>query len=143
MNSKSNMKPSEIVDKMMENDAFSKWLGIQIIDVEEGYAKLKLTIRPEMLNGFGIAHGGIAYSLADSALAFAGNAVGRISVSTQNSISYFTEVKPGDELTATATQVNEGKKIAYYKIDIVNQNNKSVASFNGTIYRTSKFWLHN
>ena len=64
-------KALEIANKMYEQDAFSQWLGIDIEDVTEGYCKLKMSVRKEMLNGFQIAHGGIAYSLADTALAFA------------------------------------------------------------------------
>ena len=72
------MNQSEkIVDKMYQNDAFSQWLGIEVVEVKDGYCKLNMTVRKEMLNGFQIAHGGIAYSLADSALAFASNSHGR------------------------------------------------------------------
>ena len=69
-------KAEQIVSKMIENDAFSQWLGIEVINVSEGTCKLKMTIRDEMTNGFKIAHGGISYALADSALAFAANSYG-------------------------------------------------------------------
>ncbi len=129
-----------IVEKMMEKDAFSKWLGIEIVAVEDGYAKIKLTVRDEMLNGFGIAHGGISYSLADSALAFAGNSHGQVAVSTNTSISHFVEVRSGDVLTAVTHEYNKGERVAHYQVNITNQNDENVAAFSGSVYRTSKLW---
>lgn len=143
MNENKPLSPSKIVQTMMDEDAFSQWLGIEILEIKEGYAKLKLVVRPEMVNGFGIAHGGIAYSLADSALAFASNTLGQIAVSTHTSISYFAKVKPGDELIAVAKSLSQGNKIAHYQIEIKNQLNEPVASFNGAVYRTPKLWLDN
>lgn len=140
MEDKSDMTAWEIVEKMMETDAFSKWLGIELIVIEEGYAKVKLTIRDEMVNGFGIAHGGISYSLADSALAFASNSRGLIAVSTNTSISHFVEVRPGDVLTATTHEHSKGEKLAHYHVSISNQNEENVALFIGSVYRTAKLW---
>ena len=131
----------EIVEKMMSKDAFSKWLGIELVVIEEGYAKIKLTVRDEMLNGFGIAHGGISYSLADSALAFAGNSHGQRAVSTNTTITHFVEVKTGDVLTATTTEYNKGERIAHYLVNITNQNDENVAALSGSVYRTSKLWV--
>ena len=131
----------EIVEKMMSKDAFSKWLGIEIVVIEEGYAKLKLTVRDEMLNGFGIAHGGITYSLADSALAFAGNSHGQRAVSTNTNITHFVEVKAGDVLTATTVEHNKGERLAHYQVNITNQNDENVATLSGSVYRTTKLWV--
>jgi len=130
----------KIVDAMMQKDAFSKWLGIQVILVEQGYCKLKMKITPPMLNGFGIAHGGISYSLADSALAFASNGHGKMSVSTGTSIAHFKQVKEGDTLTAEATESNLGEKVAHYQVTVTNQDEERVASFFGSVYRSSKNW---
>jgi len=141
MAEESNMSAREIVEKMMEHDAFSKWLGIELVVIEKGYAKIKLTVRDEMLNGFGIAHGGIAYSLADSALAFAGNSHGQKAVSTNTSIAHFSEVKPGDVLTAVTHEVNKGRRVAHYQVNVTNQDDDDIALFNGSIYRTSKYWI--
>ena len=106
------MNQSEkIVDTMYQNDAFSQWLGIEIIDVSEGFCQLKMTVRKEMLNGFQIAHGGIAYSLADSALAFASNSHGRKSLSVETSISHTVSVKEGDVLTVTTKELSLSDKI--------------------------------
>ncbi|MCB0410376.1 MAG: hydroxyphenylacetyl-CoA thioesterase PaaI [Flavobacteriales bacterium] len=133
-------KANPIVNKMMEADAFSQWLGIKILSSTKGSCKLQMTVRPEMCNGFGIIHGGITFSLADSALAFASNAHGRLSVALECSISYPNAVKVGDVLTATATEVSLTNKIGIYNIPVTNQNNEIVGVFKGSVYRTSKEW---
>ena len=136
------MNQSEkIVDTMYQNDAFSQWLGIEVVEVKDGYCKLNMTVRKEMLNGFQIAHGGIAYSLADSALAFASNSHGRKSLSVETSISHTVSVKEGDVLTAITEELSLSDKIGVYLITITNQDNQEVAYFKGTVYRTSKEWF--
>jgi len=137
---KNNSFPQKIVSKLYENDAFSKWLGIEILGVKEGSCILQMSIRKEMLNGFSIAHGGITFSLADSALAFASNSHGRKSVSIETSISHTESLKEGDVITATAEEINLTNKIGIYQITIKNQDDKTVALFKGTVYRTSKEW---
>lgn len=129
-----------IVTTMMENDYFSQWLGISVDEVAEGYCKLEMKITRQMLNGFGIVHGGIAYSLADSALAFASNSHGRKSVSIETSISHLISCKEGDILIAEAVEESLGNKVAIYTVNITNGNNERVAMFKGTVYRTSKDW---
>ena len=135
-------KPSAfaIVNKMYQNDLFSKWLGIDIIEKGIGKSKLSMTIREEMLNGFGVAHGGITYSLADSALAFACNSQGRESMSIETSISHTKPCHIGDVLTAEAIEKSLSYKIAIYHISVKNQDNETVALFKGTVYRTNKNW---
>ena len=136
------MNQSEkIVDTMYQNDAFSQWLGIEVVEVKDDYCKLNMTVRKEMLNGFQIAHGGIAYSLADSALAFASNSHGRKSLSVETSISHTVSVKEGNVLTAATEELSLSDKIGVYLITITNQNNQEVAYFKGTVYRTSKEWF--
>ena len=136
------MNQSEkIVDTMYQNDAFSQWLGIEVVEVKDGYCELKMTVRKEMLNGFKIAHGGIAYSLADSALAFASNSHGRKSLSVETSISHTVSVKEGDSLIAVSNEISLSPKIGIYLISIKNQNEQEVALFKGTVYRTSKEWF--
>ena len=130
----------KVVGKMYDNDWFSQWLGIERIEVKEGRCVLKMKIRKEMLNGFAIAHGGITYSLADSALAFASNSHGRKSVSVETSISHTVALREGDEIIATAEQVSITDKIAVYYISITNHLGKTVALFKGTVYRTSRNW---
>ena len=126
---------------MYDNDAFSQWLGIEVVKVKDGYCELKMTVRKEMLNGFQIAHGGIAYSLADSALAFASNSHGRKSLSVETSISHTMSVKEWDVLTAITEELSLSDKIGVYLITITNQDNQEVAYFKGTMYRTSKEWF--
>ena len=133
----------EVVGKMMSEDAFSQWLGIEVLEISEGYCKLKMTVREKMTNGFKIAHGGIAYSLADSCLAFAANSDGVQSVSVETSISHTKKVVSGDTLTATAKEINKSSKTALYNISITNQNNIEIAHFKGTVYRTGKEWFPN
>lgn len=130
-----------VVDQMYNNDWFSQWLGIELLEVKTGACTLRMKIRKEMLNGFAIAHGGITYSLADSALAFASNSHGRKSVSVETSISHTVSLAEGDVITAIAQEVSLSNKIGIYSITITNQDNKTVALFKGTVYRTSKDWF--
>jgi len=131
----------KVVDKMISGDAFSQWLGIEVLEITEGFCKLKMTVRDEMTNGFNIAHGGIAYSLADSCLAFAANADGIQAVSIETSISHTKKVASGDVLTATSKEMNKSSKTALYYITITNQDNLEVAHFKGTVFRTEKEWF--
>ena len=133
--------PTQVIDKMYNNDAFSQWLGIERVSEEEGKCVLRMTIRKEMTNGFAIAHGGITYSLADSALAFAANSHGRKAVSVETSISHTVSLKEGDVITATVEEISLSNKIGIYHITITNQNSDKVAFFKGTVYRTSKDWI--
>lgn len=131
---------SEIVDLMYNGDAFSQWLGIERIEDARGRSVLRMTVRPEMTNGFNIAHGGITFSLADSALAFACNSQGKKSVSIECSINHIIQVNVGDVLTAVATESTKSIKLGVYHIVVTNQNGVDVALFKGVVYRTSKDW---
>lgn len=125
-----------VVEKMMADDAFSRWMGITVTDIRPGYVTLTMEIRDEMTNGFGVTHGGLAYSLADSALAFASNGHGRIAMALENNISYVRKVSPGDTLTAVAEELSLGRRIAVYQITVTNQDDRQVALFRGTVFRT-------
>jgi len=125
---------------MMQNDAFSKWLGIERVLDGTGNSTIKMVVRKEMLNGFDILHGGVSFSLADSALAFAANSHGIQSVSIENSIHYHLPAKEGDELTAKANEVSKSNKLAVYEVVVANQKNEKVATFKGTVYRTKNEW---
>ena len=135
-------KAKKIVSKMINGDAFSQWLGIELIKVSEGFCKLEMTVRDEMTNGFNIAHGGISYSLADSALAFAANSDGVQSLSIETTISHTKKVMSGDRLTAETKEISKNEKNAVYNINITNQDDITVAHFKGTVYRTKKKWLN-
>jgi len=128
----------EVVSHMMEHDLFSQWLGIVVIDVKDGYSKIQMIVRKEMINGFGIVHGGIAFSLADSAFAFACNNRNVLSVALDTSINFLKPVHVDDVLTAEAKELHHGKSTGLYHITITNQNNHVVALFKGTCFRTDK-----
>lgn len=129
-----------IVRKMYDNDPFSQWLGINVLDVLPGSCAVEMVVRKDMLNGFGVAHGGIAYSLADSALAFASNGLGRQAMSIETSITHVRPIKEGDRLLARAVQQHLGHRIGLYEIKIINQDEELVAAFRGHVYRSSKDW---
>lgn len=139
------MDPNElarrVVTRMYDNDPFSIWLGIERITVEAGRCVLRMTVRQEMLNGFSIAHGGITYSLADSCLAFASNSHGIQSVSIETSIAHTRQVKEGDVLTATSTELQRGERFARYDVRVTDQRGKDVALFRGTVFRTGEPWF--
>ena len=130
--------PNEVVTHMMRHDLFSQWLGIQVLEVSEGYSKIKMTVRSEMINGFGIVHGGIAFSLADSAFAFACNNRNFLSVALDTAINFLKPVHVGDELVAEAKELHNGKSTGLYHIAITNQHGHIVAVFKGTCFRTNK-----
>jgi acyl-CoA thioesterase len=125
-----------VVAGMMAKDEFSKWLGITVVDVRPRRATVRATVRPEMVNGFGVAHGGIAFSLADSALAFASNTHGKITMSIDNAITYPRAVHVGDVLTATAKSDSESNRLGFYRVTVRNQRDDIVALFRGTVYKT-------
>lgn len=129
-----------VVDRMMDNDPFSRWLGIERLHDGPGSSILRMTVRAEMLNGFTIAHGGIAYSLADSALAFASNGHGIKSVSIETSISHTRSVREGDVLTATAREMNLSARFGIYEVIVTDEKGRRVALFKGTVFRTGDKW---
>ncbi len=133
-------KATKIVDRMYNNDPMSQWLGIQRLQDGPGISNLQMVVRQDMLNGFAIAHGGITYSLADSALAFASNAHGIQSVSIETSISHVAPVKEGDVLTTSVEEKNLTRSTGLYYITVSNQEGKAVAHFKGTVFRTGKEW---
>jgi acyl-CoA thioesterase len=128
----------EVVAHMMENDLFSQWLGIEILEVREGYSKIKMTVRKEMINGFGIVHGGIAFALSDSAFAFACNNRNILSVALDTSINFIKPVHVGDLLIAEAREMHNGKSTGLYQVSVSNQHGHTVALFKGTCFRTHK-----
>lgn len=130
----------DVVSAMMARDAFSRWLGIKVQSVRPHQATVSMTVRGEMVNGFGVAHGGIVYSLADTALAFAANTHGRVTVAIENAISYPKAVHVGDELVAEATEESASNRLAYYSVTVWRSDEK-VALFRGTVYRTKDEYL--
>lgn len=132
--------PEEIVDLMLSNDPYSNFLGISVELCGLGTCQLKLKVHNQLLNGFSIAHGGISYALADSALAFAANTYGFKAVSVESSISHLKTVQLGDELVATVEEISKGNKIGVYQVAISNQNNLVIAHFKGTVFFSKDIW---
>ena len=130
--------PAEVVDHMMKHDLFSQWLGIEVIEIREGYSKIRMHVRQEMVNGFGIVHGGVPFSFADSAFAFACNNRNVLSVALDTSINFIKPVHVGDTLEAEAKEIHNGRSTGLYHIVIRNQNEHEVAIFKGTCFRTHK-----
>jgi acyl-CoA thioesterase len=128
----------DVVDHMMDHDAFSQWLGIEVLQIKEGYSKISMTIRKEMVNGFGIVHGGVPFSFADSAFAFACNNRNNLSVALDVTISFMKAVQIGDVLVAEAKEIHNGRSTGVYLITIHNQKDEQVALFKGTCFRTGK-----
>lgn len=131
-------RAERVVTAMLVRDEFSRWLGLEVVTVAPGRCECLMTVREEMVNGFGVAHGGIVFSLADSAFAFASNSHGRISMSIENGISYPAPVRPGDTLRALATEESTTQRLGFYLVRVTNQRQETVALFRGTVYRTSE-----
>ena len=129
--------PAMVVSSMMERDLFSQWLGIQVDQVGPGMCSVSMTVREEMVNGFGIAHGGIAFALADSALAFAANSHGQVAVALANTVTYSRPVHVGARLVATAVERMVTTRTGTYDVD-VHVGDELVAAFRGTVYRKSQ-----
>lgn len=134
------MTPKEIVDEMMQLDAFSQWLGISVDVIEKGHCELSCVVTASMLNGHQIAHGGITYSLSDSALAFASNAHGMKAVSIETSISHIYSVNERDQLRVVCEESYRGKTIGIYQVSIFNQDEVLVSRFKGTVHISSTVW---
>ena len=127
-----------VLSHMIEKDYFSQWMGVEVLEVKEGYSKIKMTIRDEMVNGFGIVHGGIPFSFADSAFAFACNSRNNLSVALDVTISFIKAVHVGDDLIAEAKEIHNGRSTGVYLITVMNQKKEQVALFKGTCFRTGK-----
>lgn len=134
----SETKARAVIDHMLAHDAFTRWLGAEIVEVAIGRCTLRMTVRDEMVNGFGVAHGGIAYSFADSAMAFACNGAGRVTVALDTTMSYPAAVMVGDQLVAVAEEESATSKLAFYRVVVRKQDDTIVALFRGTVYKTQR-----
>ncbi|HVE78600.1 MAG TPA: hotdog fold thioesterase [Gemmatimonadaceae bacterium] len=128
----------QMVGVMLAKDAFTAWLGAEVVGLRPAACTVRMRVRPEMLNGFGVCHGGVTYALADSALAFASNTHGRVTVSIENSITYPAPVHAGDELTAEAHEEAASARLAFYRVEVRKGDGTVVALFRGTVYRTNR-----
>ena len=132
--------PRDIVNLMLEGDAFSRWMKVEVIKLAEGHCTLQCIVRSEMLNGHHIAHGGISYSLSDSALAFAANGYGNKCVSIETSISHLVPVREDDILTAVCDEVHRGKTFGIYTVNIFNQRDEKISNFKGSVNISKEIW---
>ncbi len=131
-------RASAIVRQMLAHDGFSRWLGVELLDVGPARATLRMRVRDDMTNGFGVGHGGVTFSLADSALAFASNTSGKVTVSIENSMTYPAAVRVGDVLTAEAEEEASSQRLAYYRVRVSRGDGTVVALFRGTVFRTDR-----
>ena len=133
------MEGTTIPYKMLSQDAYSSWLGIEILSCEIGRVKVGMTIRKEMLNSMNKAHGGISYALADTAFGFSANTHGSYAVSIETSINHIEALHLGDYITAEATLDVQKTKVGFNIVE-VKKGDELVALFKGVVYRTNKNW---
>jgi len=133
------MKGEQIPYKMLGQDPFSSWMGIEILECVIGRCKLGMRVRKEMLNSMGKVHGGISYTLADTAFGFAANTHGRYAVSIETSINHMEALNEGDYLVAESV-IEKTKNRLNFTIVEVKRDNDLVALFKGVAYRTQKDW---
>lgn len=126
----------KVVHQMLSRDGFSRWLGIEVLDIKPHQVTCRMVVRADMLNGFGVCHGGATFALADSAFAFASNTPGQVAMSIDNSISYPAPATTGDVLTAVAQLESSTGRLAFYRVEVHNQDATLVATFRGTVYKT-------
>ena len=124
---------------MLSQDAFSQWMGIEILECEIGRCRVALTVRKEMLNSMFKAHGAISYALADTAFGFAANTHGKYAVSIETSINHIEALNEGDYLIAESVIEKVNNKLGFNIIE-VKRGDELVALFKGVVYRTQKDW---
>ena len=127
-----------VVDRMVRVDSFSRFLGVETVVVAAGHSVIRMLVRDDMLNGMGGVHGGVVYSLADSAFSYATNNTGVISVAIDCTVSYPAAVRVGDVLTASAVVESSSNRLAFCNVTVRNQHEAIVGHFRGTVYRTLK-----
>ncbi len=132
------MSPLELAQYMLNQDFFSQWMGIKLIEVREKYCLIEMPIKQEMINGLKTVHGGVTFAFADSALAFSSNNTNEASVALNCTINFTKAVKLGDTLFAESILISDTRKTGIYDISITNQNKELVASFRGTVYKIER-----
>ena len=132
------LRATAIVRHMLAHDEFSRWLGVELLSVKPGRAAIRMAVRQDMTNGFGVCHGGVTFAFADSAFAFASNTAGQVSVSIENSMTYPAAVRVGDVLLAEAEQEAGSRRLGYYRVRVTRTDGTVVALFRGTVYQTDR-----
>lgn len=133
------MNGEDIPYKMLSQDPFSTWMGIEILECELGRCRVGMTVRNDMLNSMGKAHGGISYTLADTAFGFAANTHGKFAVCIETSINHIEALNEGDYLIAESVIEKVNTKLGFNIIE-VKREDELVALFKGIVYRTQKDW---
>jgi acyl-CoA thioesterase len=128
----------QVAEYMAHEDKVLQALDIRLEVIDIGYAKMSLTITEQMLNGFGIVHGGITFTLADTVFAFACNSRNHLSLAASCKIKFIKMARLGDTLTATASERSNNGRTGIYDVVIVNQNNEDIASFEGISHSAKK-----
>lgn len=126
------------VRQMLAGDRFTAWLGMEVVEIVPRRSVVALTVTGDMVNGFGVCHGGVTFALADSALAFASNTHGRVTMSIENSIRYPRPARVGDRLTAVAEAEHVGGRVGFFRVTVTNQGGEVVGLFRGTVYATDR-----
>ncbi|MGI6648078.1 MAG: hotdog fold thioesterase [Bacillota bacterium] len=122
--------------QQFEKDALAKLLGIQIIDIQPGYARTHLEVNSNLVNALGMTHGSTVFALVDMALAAASNSRDKVAVAQNVSIHFMKATHPGDQLYATATEENLTNRTGIYRIVVENEAGEKIAVATGTAYRT-------
>jgi acyl-CoA thioesterase len=120
---------------LYERDRASQSLGMRLLEVRPGCARVAMTVRPDMVNGHDVCHGGIVFALADSAFAFACNSYNESTVAAAAAIDFLAAARAGDELTAEASELWRTRRNGIYEIQVSNQRGERVALFRGRSYR--------
>ena len=133
------LAPQELAEKAAQalyaQDQASQSHGVRIAEVRPGYARLTMLVREDMVNGHRICHGGMVFTLADSAFAFSCNSYNESTVAASASIDFLAPAYQGDELTAVATEVWRTRRNGIYEITVTNQKGARIALFRGRSYR--------
>lgn len=127
-------KPVDYAREVVGRDPMAKFLGIEVEEVREGYARCSVTIMPEYLNAVERAHGTIIFSVIDQALAVASNSTGSIAVSVNISMNFLAAAIDGEKIFAEAVPVNIGKKMSVWRIEVRSTNDKLIATADGIAY---------
>jgi acyl-CoA thioesterase len=133
------MQGEKIPYKMLSQDAFSQWMGIEILDSQIGRVKIAMTVRKDMLNSMNYAHGGVSYTLADTAFGFTSNTHGKYAVSIETSINHIEALEEDDYLVAECIIDKVNNKLGFNVVE-VKRGDELVALFKGVVYRTQKNW---
>ena len=131
-------RAAAVVSHMLAYDEFSRWLGVELLDAKPERVTIRMVVRQDMTNGFGVCHGGVTFAFADSAFAFASNTGGQVSVSIENSMTYPAAVHVGDVLLAEAEKEASSRRLGYYRVRVTRNDGAVVALFRGTVFQTER-----